>query len=488
MNRSDTQPETAHDNIFNPFNDCSLLEDTSVESNDHKYNSLHNHQFNHDMVDNHNSISGTDFLNLGSGAKESSSSSSIVGGEETLGFVNGDNSGMGVSNMGIAGINSNISNNNNSSCLLENTIGSVFGMHHHNNIGVSASCLLGDDFLSGVSNANTFGPPILTHNRNSTSEESTTTSGITSLDLIAISDQLSAINNSIPDASVSQEMLDSFELSLYPAEKELHDLICSATEINGNGENSNSNNISVKTADCALVESPSATQSSVAPPTLCCNDSSIDTDLEILDRELSAINAPMPLIDPEITQTAEQLEKAISSRKRQRSVEDESDRLVREALSQFYMPPTQRLISAIDDCPLDIMSGMSGSVGGNNCLGNMSPKRAKISTTTSTVTSAGFACSSSNASSSNTTMTVAAAAAAIGVGADLDLDFGDLNQNQKDFEVIMDALRLGSSSPTSVGTNGTSSTSSDSCGQAAMLGETTTGGVFHNLVVTSLET
>ncbi|KAM7346764.1 uncharacterized protein ACRADG_006553 [Cochliomyia hominivorax] len=158
--------------------------------------------------------------------------------------------------------------------------------------------------------------------------------------------------------------------------------------------------------------------------------SNIDNDLEILDRELNAINSPMPLIDPEITQGAEQLEKAISSRKRQRS-EDESDRLVREALSQFYIPP-QRLISAIDDCPLDIVN-----------VGSLSPKRQKMS-------SAG----------------------------DLELDF-DLNQNQKEFEVIMDALRLGSPSPTpSVG--------SDSCGQAAMMSES--ANVFHNLVVTSLET
>uniref|UniRef100_A0A1A9WYF5 Uncharacterized protein n=1 Tax=Glossina brevipalpis TaxID=37001 RepID=A0A1A9WYF5_9MUSC len=133
-----------------------------------------------------------------------------------------------------------------------------------------------------------------------------------------------------------------------------------------------------------------------------------------------------------ITQGADQLEKAISSRKRQRS-EDESDRLVREALSQFYIPP-QRLISAIEDCPLDIVN-----------MGSISPKCPKMP------------------NGSN----------------DLELDF-DMNQNQKEFEVIMDALRLGSPSPTpSVG--------SDTCGQAAMMSETN-GGVFHNLVVTSLET
>ncbi|XP_039959569.1 uncharacterized protein DDB_G0288805 [Bactrocera tryoni] len=172
--------------------------------------------------------------------------------------------------------------------------------------------------------------------------------------------------------------------------------------------------------------------------------SNLDNDLEILDRELSAINAPMPLIDPEITQGAEQLEKAISSRKRLLS-EDESDRLVREALSQFYIPQ-QRLISAIEDCPLDVVSvGAGMGVGVSMGMGPMSPsKRQKL-----------------------------------GNGAnELELEF-DLNQNQKEFEVIMDALRLGTPSPTpSVG--------SDSCGQAAMMSESAS--VFHNLVVTSLET
>lgn len=161
------------------------------------------------------------------------------------------------------------------------------------------------------------------------------------------------------------------------------------------------------------------------------SSSNITKDLEILDRELSAINSPMPLIDPEITQGAEQLEKALSSRKRQRS-EDESDRLVREALTQFYIPP-QRLISAIDDCPLDIVN-----------VGSLSPKRQKLT----------------------------------GGTGELELDF-DINQNQKEFEVIMDALRLGSPSPTP-------SLGSDSCGQAAMMSES--ANVFHNLVVTSLET
>lgn len=155
--------------------------------------------------------------------------------------------------------------------------------------------------------------------------------------------------------------------------------------------------------------------------------SCVDTDLETLDRELNALDATMPLVDPEITQGAEQLERAIS-RKRSRSEED-NDRLVREALSQFtqYLP-SSRLLSGIDDCPL--LSSMS------------SPE--KRSKTSSSV------CNDL-------------------IDFDMSLDH---NQNQKEFEVIMDALRLGSGG-------------SDSCGQAAMMSE---NGVFHNLVVASLET
>lgn len=142
------------------------------------------------------------------------------------------------------------------------------------------------------------------------------------------------------------------------------------------------------------------------------SSSYMDTDLETLDRELNALDASMPLVDPEITQGAEQLEKAMS-RKRSRSDNDDNDRLVREALSQFYLP-SPRLLSGIDDCP------------------GIPDKRYKTN--------------------------------------DLDFDLNlDHNQNQKEFDVIMDALRLGS----------------DSCGQAAMISES---GVFHNLVVASLET
>ncbi|KAH8416838.1 hypothetical protein KR222_006987 [Zaprionus bogoriensis] len=199
------------------------------------------------------------------------------------------------------------------------------------------------------------------------------------------------------------------------------------------------------------------------------SNSNLVNDLEILDRELSAINAPMPLIDPEITQGAEQLEKASLSAARKRlrsSSEDESDRLVREALSQFYIPP-QRLISAIEDCPLDVVglgvglgaglgSGLGAGVGvgvgviGDGSVGVGSNKRCKLNPV------------------------VGAAGAE-----HLELVDFDMNQNQKDFEVIMDALRLGTPSPPS-------GASSDSCGQAAMMSESAS--VFHNLVVTSLET
>lgn len=168
----------------------------------------------------------------------------------------------------------------------------------------------------------------------------------------------------------------------------------------------------------------------------------VDTDLETLDRELNALDASMPLVDPEITQGAEQLEKAIS-RKRSRSEED-NDRLVREALSTFsHYLPSPRLLSGIDDCPL------------------LMPSDSKRYKTDSMSNSSGLSLSSAEHL--------------------LDFDFDhNHNQSQKEFEVIMDALRLGGSSPSS-----NSSSCNDSCGQAAMLSEN--GGVFHNLVA-SLET
>lgn len=122
--------------------------------------------------------------------------------------------------------------------------------------------------------------------------------------------------------------------------------------------------------------------------------STVDSDLETLDRELCAID--IPLVDPEITQGAEQLEQALVSRKRKmsdaaaaQSCEEDNDRLVREALSQFYLPST-RLLSAIDDCP--------------SCPGLLS---------------------SSSSPSPDKRLKL------------------DLNQNSKELDVVMDALRLG---------------------------------------------
>lgn len=187
--------------------------------------------------------------------------------------------------------------------------------------------------------------------------------------------------------------------------------------------------------------SPSAAQQSSSTSSASCitlmnlrRSSCDDTDLEMLDRELNALDASMPLTDPEITQSVEQLEKAVS-RKRVRSEEEDNDRLVREALSQFYLP-SPRLLSGIDDCPLLVAPDA---------------KRNKVSSHTNTL------------NSNNS------------------IDFQSANQNSMDFEVIMDALRLGS------GSNSTSScpANNDSCGQAALMSE---NGVFHNLVVASLET
>lgn len=186
------------------------------------------------------------------------------------------------------------------------------------------------------------------------------------------------------------------------------------------------------TSSATQITIPSITDLSQTACTSTSRSSSVDTDLEILDRELNALDASMPLVDPEITQGAEQLEKAIS-RKRSRS-DDDNDRLV-EALSQFYCP-NPRLLSGIDDCPL--------LLGGD-------AKRMKTSSSTNDLI-------------------------------DFEMNLVDHNQNQKEFDVIMDALRL-SSGNTNQQTVGNSA--SDSCGQAAMMSE---NGVFHNLVVASLET
>lgn len=173
---------------------------------------------------------------------------------------------------------------------------------------------------------------------------------------------------------------------------------------------------------------------------------SVDADLETLDRELNALDASMPLVDPEITQGSEQLEKAIS-RKRSRS-EDDNDRLVREALSTFsHYLPSPRLLSGIDDCPLLMGSGSDTKRYKSDCM--------------------------QTSSSTNLNDHL------------IDFEFDhNHNQNQKEFEVIMDALRLGGTSQSNVVTVG-NGTCSDSCGQAAMMSEN--GSVFHSLVA-SLET
>ncbi|CAO1434590.1 unnamed protein product [Diamesa serratosioi] len=85
----------------------------------------------------------------------------------------------------------------------------------------------------------------------------------------------------------------------------------------------------------------------------------LDRDLESLDREL--ISSPILLYDPEITQNHEQLQQAVVSRKRKIAADYEkrweeeknNERLV-EALSsyQFYLP-SSRLLSAIEDFPVD---------------------------------------------------------------------------------------------------------------------------------------
>lgn len=188
-----------------------------------------------------------------------------------------------------------------------------------------------------------------------------------------------------------------------------------------------------------LMSDPLSSYSTHTTTTSCSRSSRcVDTDLETLDRELNALDASMPLVDPDITQGAEQLEKAIS-RKRSRSEED-NDRLVREALSTFsHYLPSPRLLSGIDDCPLLMPSD---------------PKRYKTDSSSLSISSAEHL---------------------------LDFDFDhNHNQSQKEFEVIMDALRLGGNTQSN-----NNSSCNDSCGQAAMLSEN--GGVFHNLVA-SLET
>lgn len=141
----------------------------------------------------------------------------------------------------------------------------------------------------------------------------------------------------------------------------------------------------------------------------------------------------MPPIDPEITQGAEQLEKAVVSRKRTRMEEcRESDRFF--TLSQFYFP-SPRLLTAIDDPP---------------CLEGLM-KRPRLMGT-------GMSFDSSL------------------VDFDLHLD----HHHQREFEVIMETLRFGPTMVSGGGamaggntnglqaSNATTSPATDSCGHAAM--------------------
>lgn len=185
--------------------------------------------------------------------------------------------------------------------------------------------------------------------------------------------------------------------------------------------------------------------------------SQVDTDLETLDREINALDAAMPPIDPEITQGAEQLEKAVVSRKRTRMEAClESDRFY--ALSQFYFP-SPRLLTGIDDPP-GMVDGLM--------------KRPRLM---------GPGMSFDSAL----------------VDFDLSLD----HAHQREFEVIMETLRFGPAMVSSGGAmaggnnNGgglqacqatTVPATADSCGHAAMLSEHCSGGGFHSLVVASLET
>lgn len=191
--------------------------------------------------------------------------------------------------------------------------------------------------------------------------------------------------------------------------------------------------------------------------------------METLDRELCALDAAMPLVDPEITQGAEQLEQAMVSRKRKYSqMEDEdNDRLVREALSQFYLP-SNRLLSGIDDCPSHLL--------GSNSSPSIDVKRTKVDLLDNSIHHHHHHHHHPFHSLPD-------------LNAALELSHHS-HQHQKDFEVIMDALRIGAGSAmTGATTNGCNLVGNiDSCGQAAMMMSGDTGSVFHNLVVTSLET
>lgn len=237
-----------------------------------------------------------------------------------------------------------------------------------------------------------------------------------------------------------------------------------ADELKASSINNNNDATSINNNNRTVEERKSPKKSS----------SSVETDLETLDRELCALDAAMPLVDPEITQGAEQLEQAMVSRKRKFSQMDDedNDRLVREALSQFYLP-SNRLLSGIDDCPTHhLLSGSAGS-------SPLDAKRTKVE-----LLEHKYQHHHHHPFHSLPDLNVA-----------LELT----NQShQKDFEVIMDALRIGAAAAAAGNSmagagvagcgNAVASSNIDSCGQAAMMMAGEAGSVFHNLVVTSLET
>ncbi|XP_055613388.1 probable serine/threonine-protein kinase DDB_G0272282 [Uranotaenia lowii] len=220
---------------------------------------------------------------------------------------------------------------------------------------------------------------------------------------------------------------------------------------------------------------------------------SVETDLETLDRELCALDAAMPLVDPEITQNAEKLEQVSRKRKFSQMDDDDNDRLVREALSQFYLP-SHRPLTGIDDYPSHLL-------GSNNVTPSvpvsLSPsidiKRTKVDLLDGSSHhhhhhhhhhhSSHLQLHNHHPFHSLPDLNVA-------------LELSSQNHHhhhQKDFEVIMDALRIGAAAGNTMNGPGGSSCNIglgniDSCGQAAMMMAGETGSVFHNLVVTSLET
>ncbi|XP_055637379.1 uncharacterized protein DDB_G0281497 [Toxorhynchites rutilus septentrionalis] len=263
----------------------------------------------------------------------------------------------------------------------------------------------------------------------------------------------------------------------------------SANVNNRNNENHNNSNHQHKVLESksngSSNKSAISTESKAAK-----KSSSVETDLETLDRELCALDAAMPLVDPEITQGAEQLEQAMVSRKRKFSQMDDedNDRLVREALSQFYLP-SNRLLSGIDDCPSHLLNGSSAST--TPLLPDT--KRTKLDL----LDGSGIVHHhhqhqhqhhhhhhhhhhhNHHPFHSLPDLNVA-----------LELT-NQSHHHQKDFEVIMDALRIGAAGSSMAGSSATGCNiigNIDSCGQAAMMMSGETSSVFHNLVVTSLET